>query len=138
MEAGVPQGSILGPLLFLVYINDIVDVVSCGIKLFADETVLYVTVDDVEQATEELNQKPKHLNKWADQWLVNFNPPKNKAMNITNKRNSKLNDYPLQFDEQPLEQLKPQASWCCYKQQIKLDKNICNGIATGHILNKRW
>ena len=46
IQAGVPQGSVLGPLLFVVYINDLVDVVDCGIKMFVDDTCLYVTVDD--------------------------------------------------------------------------------------------
>ena len=44
--AGVPQGSSLGPLTFLVYINDLAEVVKCNLKMFADDTCLYVTVED--------------------------------------------------------------------------------------------
>ena len=56
IEAGVPQGSVLGPLLFLIYVNDMVKVVSCGVKLFADDTLMYITVDNPELTTVELNR----------------------------------------------------------------------------------
>ena len=47
IKAGVPEGSILGPLLFLVYIYDIVENIHASIRLFADNTGLYVIVDDL-------------------------------------------------------------------------------------------
>jgi hypothetical protein len=55
INARVPQGSILGPLLFLLFTNDIVDVVSNSMKLFADDTSLYCIVDDQNETAESLN-----------------------------------------------------------------------------------
>ena len=58
--------SVFGPLLFLVYINDIVDCVDCGIKLYADDTILYLEFDRPELAANQLNRNLNNISKWEN------------------------------------------------------------------------
>ena len=86
IKAGVPQGSILGPLLFLIYINDIVSGINCAIKLFADDTTLYIVVENALIASQILNNDLNKISVWATQWLVDFNPSKTECLLFSNKR----------------------------------------------------
>ena len=88
VKAGVPQGSILGPLLFLVYINDIVNDLNASVRLFADDTSLYIIVENPNTAAVTLNNDLKHISNWANDWLVDFNPSKTFSMLISRKRDS--------------------------------------------------
>ena len=65
IESGVPQGSVLGPLLFLVYINDLELNISSNVKFFADDTMLYSIVNDPTISAEELNGDLKVIKDWA-------------------------------------------------------------------------
>ena len=67
---GVPQGAVLGPLTFLIYMNDIIKDIKANIKLFADDTSLFIEVDDPNIAAEVLNSDLDKIKLWADQWLA--------------------------------------------------------------------
>ena len=87
IKAGVPQGSILGPLLFLIYINDLPDGLYSIPKLFADDTSLFSIVQDPNESARYLNLDVIVIPQWAYQWKMLFNPdPKQPAHEVISSR----------------------------------------------------
>ena len=88
VNAGVPQGSILGPTLFLLYINDLPDDVICDIAIYADDTTLYSKCDrasDLWQQLElasELESDLRDTVDWGKKWLVDFNAGKTQLVSF--------------------------------------------------------
>ncbi len=87
INASVPQGSILGPLLFLVHVNDLVDDLICTPYLFADDTSLFTVIDplDYEITFNQINRDLQVLSEWASQWRVDYNASKTVYMIVSNK-----------------------------------------------------
>ena len=85
-NAGAPQGSILGPLLFIIYINDIVNNIRTNIRLSADDTILYEIVDDSLLTGININIDLRTILSWATTWLVNFNALKAESFIVSKKR----------------------------------------------------
>ena len=80
IKAGVPQGTVLGPLFFLVYINDIVENLLSIVRLFADDTSLACSSASIRDIEGILNHDLLVLSTWRKQWLVDFNPSKTEAI----------------------------------------------------------
>jgi hypothetical protein len=86
-NAGVPQGSILGPLLFLVFINDITDNIESDIHLFADDTSLLDIIENHIASYAKLNRDLATLSNWALKWQVTFNANKTVYLQVSRKLN---------------------------------------------------
>ena len=92
--SGVPQGSVLGPCLFLAYINDLPDSLRSRVRLFADDTVIYLTVSSNNDA-EILQNDLITLEKWENDWSMEFNTDKCEVIRITKKKNTVIYPYKL-------------------------------------------
>ena len=96
ISAGVPQGSILGPLYFLVYINDLTMDLKCNVKLFADDTSLFTIVQDPNTAASDMNHNLELIKKWAHDWRMSFNPDARKqAVEVIFSMKNKAVDHPV-------------------------------------------
>ena len=100
VSSGVPQGSVLGPTLFLLYINDIGQEISSTIRLFADDTILYHPISSEADAL-QLQADLDKLVKWSNDWLMEFHPSKCKLLRVTRSRTPPTNDYTI--NDTPLE-----------------------------------
>ena len=78
--SGVPQGSVLGPLLFLIYINDLTENLESCPFIFADDTILFEVADNPIDSAQLLNDDLTNISRWSDQWLVTMNPSKTSSM----------------------------------------------------------
>ena len=99
LNAGVPQGSVLGPLLFLIYVNDIADSLLSTTRLFADDSSLAVSSQNIVDMETILNTDLSSITQWSKQWLVNFNPSKTEVMFFTLAQRDRPSLY---FEDTPL------------------------------------
>ena len=130
VDSGIPQGLVLGPILFVIYINDLPDIVDSQIYLFADDTKIFRAITNKKD--QEILQKDLNtMNNWSDTWLLRFHADKCKHMNInrnfTNREQTthdyKLNDTILQTVEEEKD------IGVTIDNQLKFDRHISEKIA---------
>ena len=85
VKSGVPQGSVLGPLMFLIFINDLPSYVKSRVCLFSDDTVIYLIIKS-ESDCRLLQDDLHSLEKWESDWCMEFNPSKCKVIQVTRRR----------------------------------------------------
>ena len=96
ISAEVPQDSILGPLFFLVYINDLTADLKCNVKLFPDDTSLFTVVRESNEAASDMNHDLQLISQWAHDWRMSFNPdPQKQAVELLFSRKRNEIDHPV-------------------------------------------
>ena len=127
VSAGVPQGSILGPLLFLIYINDLTEGLSTNAKLFADDTSLFSVIHDIQTSANNLNKDLERISNWATQWKMNFNPDTTKQAQevIFSRKVKKTVHPPLLFNNASVTRTSSQKHLgIILDNQLKFDDHI--------------
>ena len=81
INSGAPQGLLLGPLLFLIYINHLPNGITSMCKTFSDDTSLFSKVIDLDKSVTELNTDLQKISQWTNQWKMQFNPDSKKQTN---------------------------------------------------------
>ena len=118
VDFGVPQGSILGPLLFLIYINDLPQVTNFFIRLYADDTFLCLQHEDIKVLESEVNLELKKVYHWLISNRLTLNISKSKYM-LVSKKKTGIADFAIKINNVALEKCET------YKYLgVHFDKNL--------------
>ena len=100
VTSGVPQGSVVGPLLFLLFINDLPEGLTSKVRLFADDCALYLQLTS-EDSPPKLQSDLDRLSAWSSTWKLKFNPSKCRVLHVTKKRSPYKHSYYLYGSKLP-------------------------------------
>lgn len=105
VDLGVPQGSVLGPLLFIIYMNDVKRALRAAeVNLFADDTVLFVTGDSFDECFDVMNEELKNYSEWLKWKKLKLNVSKTKYMVVTTRQRNSCNGI-VQIDGEVVERV---------------------------------
>ena len=99
IEYGVPQGSVLGPLLFILYINDLKNALMSKPRLFADDTCLLIKNNNLKELQEQGNQELNMLQSWMAANKLTINPHKSQIIAINPKIRTVIPKFLLSFGD---------------------------------------
>ena len=143
VTSGVPQGSVLGPLLFLLYINDLPETIQSEVRLFADDTAVYLTVSNL-QDSQVLQSDLESLQRWERTWDMEFNPNKCQVLHITRSKKPVMSGYFMH--NQKLESvdaakylgvsISKDLSWNTHISNITTNANRTLGFVQRNVLTK--
>lgn len=132
ITSGIPQGSVLGPILFLIFINDLPKVVKCLIKLFADDAKLYQVIRS-EQDQEMLQNDIENASNWASLWKMFFNNKKCKHLQIGNKIYESKYFMPLEGGNTDIQKVKTEKDLgVTVDNKLTFRQHIANKVSTAN------
>ena len=147
IACGVPQGSILGPILFLIYVNDISRCTSCHVLSFADDTTISLSGTNIVDLYNTMNQELEHINQWFQSNKLCLNVKKTKHI-VFRPVNSKIpNDMNIVINNQTIDRISNESNEKCFKfLGLHMDEHlswkfhiskVCKKIASAnYVINK--
>ena len=122
----------MGPILFLIYVNDISSNISSTLRMFADDTKVYRELSNIAKDSEALQLDVDQLLSWASKWQLRFNPDKCEVLRITHKRDFSLPTYSLGTSPKSVKHVKDLgimvSSDLSWSEQVNVTVNKANKL----------